>query len=777
MKESITKFDLEAAFKALDEIDTPVAEKGIKANKPALTEIFSRKSKFDTLFEEYYDINNTQELSDAKEARDAEVAKAKLARIEKIVDLDAESPDDLLMSYVGKFIIQCPQCMTLFYKNPEDVEESEEDANTVNVNEVCQHCGNESGYTLIGKVGEATAEETTAEEDEISLAGAEELHDEENSEEFEESEEASVEDALDDFDLDGELEELDLEIEDDEKNEEEKKEESFSNETESNVLVEQLIEEAELDISESEFEELINSPEFKKPISDKAVRVMMGAEEENTQIKKENTEESFKEPKTDNQSLEESPEKKAEYKLIFEPTNDAKDADLTTDLCDLVSEVQVKYHSAKKLAGKYYITVLGTEEDLEAAKTAIENSGFFKAWLKKDKLTTNFSNEDTSGENLEEGIFDKLKNKLVNKIDKITGTLKSREAKADWVRKTALENYNEVRVDNEGGFSPEENKSNQRFHTFVVIGFKDRYSNGKLITTAPSFNNKDLVIGENGVQLQKNYKNADKIAQGWSQLQGNGPAFIYLAKNEKDTKAVFLCEYFDGKLEYDQLDRYFEIVKKNLKACKLMNTGGMKHNEPEEQPSEAALNIKEIKASEAKKGMKIKISTEIGEIIEIAKSKLKAGYLAITLKLSEDELEILNVEPDAKLSLVVSSADKAEESLTTIMQGIDELNEAVLEDLITNSLIEAYQNVAGFRLTECTCNLNDNFKVTGNIYFTSGRTRHTTYTFTEAYTKDDKIFFSGLNEKLGTDKQFTLIGFTDKSNNTLITESFKCSKR
>ena len=58
----------------------------------------------------------------AQEEREAEVAKAKLARIEKIVDLDADSEEDLLPSYVGKVIIQCPQCMTLFYKNQEDIE-------------------------------------------------------------------------------------------------------------------------------------------------------------------------------------------------------------------------------------------------------------------------------------------------------------------------------------------------------------------------------------------------------------------------------------------------------------------------------------------------------------------------------------------------------------------------------------------------------------------------------------------------------------------------------
>ena len=60
MKESITKFDLEAAFKALDDIDIPVA-RGVKANKPALTEIFSRKSKFDALMEEYYDFLDVEE--------------------------------------------------------------------------------------------------------------------------------------------------------------------------------------------------------------------------------------------------------------------------------------------------------------------------------------------------------------------------------------------------------------------------------------------------------------------------------------------------------------------------------------------------------------------------------------------------------------------------------------------------------------------------------------------------------------------------------------------
>lgn len=276
MKESITKFDLEAAFKALDDLETPVAEKGIRANKPALNEIFSRKSKFDALFEEYYDIGSTDELSEAQEAREAEVAKAKLARIEKIVDLDADSPDDLLTSYVGKYIIQCPQCMTLFYKDQEDVVTSEDDESVVNINEVCQHCGNESGYTLIGKVGEAE-EELPAEDAETATEEGEETAVEEPTEDGAEDAgdgEAAAEEGEegDEFDL------SDLDFEDTE----ETTEESFANTGDGSPLLEQLEEDADsdneaddVDISDAEFKELLTSDEFTTPVSGKAAKAML----------------------------------------------------------------------------------------------------------------------------------------------------------------------------------------------------------------------------------------------------------------------------------------------------------------------------------------------------------------------------------------------------------------------------------------------------------------------------------------------------------------------
>jgi hypothetical protein len=229
-KETVSMFDLEAAFKALDEIDVPKvsAKEGFKANRANLTEYFHAKAAHEVLVEDYFDVNDSEDLNAAKEEREAEVAKAKLARIEKIVDLDAETEDDILPSYVGKVIMQCPQCMTLFYKNEEDIEKSEETPDVVNVNEICQHCGNSSGYTLVGKVGgieEAEAanfdmDEVDFEEDELNLDFPEEGTEEVDAEGTGEGADfMSEEDSLDDLDLDFEEEEEADEEETEEANE------------------------------------------------------------------------------------------------------------------------------------------------------------------------------------------------------------------------------------------------------------------------------------------------------------------------------------------------------------------------------------------------------------------------------------------------------------------------------------------------------------------------------------------------------------------------------
>ena len=65
----VQKFDLEAAFKALNEIDTPKAEKGIRANRVDLKERFAAKTYGDALVEDYYNVNDKEALEEAKEDR------------------------------------------------------------------------------------------------------------------------------------------------------------------------------------------------------------------------------------------------------------------------------------------------------------------------------------------------------------------------------------------------------------------------------------------------------------------------------------------------------------------------------------------------------------------------------------------------------------------------------------------------------------------------------------------------------------------------------------
>ena len=68
-KESVNKFDLEAAFKALSEIEIP-AVKGIKPNRENLREKFTKKLVTDILVEDYFDINDSADLEKAQEERE-----------------------------------------------------------------------------------------------------------------------------------------------------------------------------------------------------------------------------------------------------------------------------------------------------------------------------------------------------------------------------------------------------------------------------------------------------------------------------------------------------------------------------------------------------------------------------------------------------------------------------------------------------------------------------------------------------------------------------------
>lgn len=264
-KNIITRFDLEAAFKALDEIKFPEVS-GTPNRSGDLKENYTKMTpNTSVLFEDFYDVNSQEDLNKAKQVIDDDVAKAKLAKIEQIVDLDAKTPDDLQPSYVGKDIIQCPRCQTLFYKDPNDVVPSDDNPEIVNKGETCQHCGNEDGYNLIGKVAEVP-EEKPVEEEPVEETPEEVPAEEEPADE--ESEETNEEQLENDTELE-ELPDLpDLDMPEEEEPEEEKKEanESYS------PLAE------DINISNSDMDKLFNSEEFKTPITDAEVRRIIASE-------------------------------------------------------------------------------------------------------------------------------------------------------------------------------------------------------------------------------------------------------------------------------------------------------------------------------------------------------------------------------------------------------------------------------------------------------------------------------------------------------------------
>ena len=389
-REKITRFNLDDAFKALDDIEYSKSDK-VESN--SLHESFKRVDKTEALMEEYYKISNPRDLEDAKEEREDEIAKAKLAKIEKIVDLDAESPEDLQPSYVGKMIIQCPQCMTLFYKDPSDVVHSEDDPDTVNVGEKCQHCGNEEGYSIIGKVGEVTPEEAEQFE-EVPEETAEETPAEEPAEELPENEEAVAEEES------SEEEKEELPEPEEKPAEEEKLTESKNilEEQVKNALAEEAeeeteepAEEAEKEVEEESEEETeeelpevaFSAEEVKEVAADVATEVAPEEDAEVIADKVDEVVDAAIEAKAEEERSEEEP---AEEKTEEEPeeeqeelTESTKESDLNkklkehNDYIETLQDEIKKEEEAVKVAKNEFIKKLH-ENNLASLKAALDKA-------------------------------------------------------------------------------------------------------------------------------------------------------------------------------------------------------------------------------------------------------------------------------------------------------------------------------------------------------------------------------------------------------------------
>lgn len=82
-----------------------------------------------------------------------------------VIDIEAETEDDLQDSYIGKVILDCSVCHSKLYKDKEEVELDEEGL-MANVGEECPYCYTSDGFKVIGEV--AAFGEVEEETEEVS---------------------------------------------------------------------------------------------------------------------------------------------------------------------------------------------------------------------------------------------------------------------------------------------------------------------------------------------------------------------------------------------------------------------------------------------------------------------------------------------------------------------------------------------------------------------------------------------------------------------------------
>jgi rubrerythrin len=133
-------------------------------------------SKSDSLKEDTtFNVRDDKDIEKAKDFLKSEDKESK----EQIIDVDADSIDNLKKSYVGKIILQCPTCHTERFINAEQLKKAEdktEDGKSIyNKDEECPHCGASDGFIVVGQVGKFNdgASDTTDSNDDTTVTGIE----------------------------------------------------------------------------------------------------------------------------------------------------------------------------------------------------------------------------------------------------------------------------------------------------------------------------------------------------------------------------------------------------------------------------------------------------------------------------------------------------------------------------------------------------------------------------------------------------------------------------
>ena len=721
MKERVTKFDLENAFKALDEIAIPKVG-GVKSNRPNLKESVKRVDRTSMLVEDYYDLYNREDVNELKEDREAEIASAKLAKIEKIVDLDAESPEDLQPTYVGKKIIQCPQCLTLFYKNPADIVVSEENPGMVNVDEVCQHCGNDSGYTIIGKV----AEEAVPVDELPSEAIPEENEAEEAEEDIPMTDEESAEESTD---LD-----LDLEAASDESVEEESDEEVKESLNETYYVC------AEIDGEERRFP--FNSREEARNY---AAQISAGEAPE------------FKDKKIGSVWTESLDGR------LNEDVDLNKQLDLYNDFIKYLQKMVEQDEDALAEAKKH-----GNKEVIAAIEKRLENS---KAELKaalpdtvKDEVSSDSlpsadevpmeDVEEEKKESLEKTVDDDIKDV---RVDAAKGEVKKLEENLNEAKaKKVYNTYTNIMWDLVGGRVEKDEKG------------RNIYSQGCGYTVYDTGLDKDDNITV-FAKTKEGLNNAIEVAKKYNHeylgpIKAEKPGYYMITiivkpedyedgAFEESLKARSLKEALHKfpEIGVDELDNFFKVCDKiGIKTMADLQRFKQEHCANGEDLLKA-LNDYAIN----KLGLDFKVEEEAKKPLK-EEEDLSDAEVAQLLNSDEFKTPISETEVEAYL-------DEGKEEVK--FDEIEDFQEQLFNEHVTKYLNEVYSNVESFETTNCTLDENK-FIVEGNIKFKSGKTKKMSFDFKAA----NKGLLEGYSKNIPVESKFTL-KYNINKDKALVTES------
>lgn len=130
--------------------------------------------KLDTLNEETFSVTDSGLQDFVKFTEDDENE-----NIIDIIDVDAETAEDLEDSYIGKVILDCCVCHSKIYKDTEDVVIEDDLAN---VGEECPFCYANDGYKIVGQVAEFDEDDEEDDTDEESEETKEDDDDDESEE-------------------------------------------------------------------------------------------------------------------------------------------------------------------------------------------------------------------------------------------------------------------------------------------------------------------------------------------------------------------------------------------------------------------------------------------------------------------------------------------------------------------------------------------------------------------------------------------------------------------